>query len=82
MLFPDCTGVTGCSRCSARMRMQRKYMEQIGDLYEDFHVVTTPLLNEEIRGPPKIKAFSEFLIHPFTPATVMPTVLEHAGGGQ
>ena len=76
VLFPNSTGAAHCSRCNARSSMQKKYMEQIGDLYEDFHVVTTPLLNEEIRGPPKLKAFSEFLIRPYSSKTVMPAILE------
>lgn len=73
----DSPGAGGhaCDRCAARMRMQAKYMEQIGDLYEDFHVVKTPLLSEEVRGPKKLEAFGKFLLKPYKPAEALPEVL-------
>ena len=46
----------------ARKRMQDKYVNQIWDLYEDFHVVLMPLLNHEVRGSTKLEAFSTFLV--------------------
>ena len=46
----------------ARKRMQDKYVNQIWDLYEDFHVVLMPLLNHEVRGSTKLETFSTFLV--------------------
>ncbi|CAG8455575.1 12697_t:CDS:2 [Rhizophagus irregularis] len=47
--------------------MQRKYLDQIYDLYEDFHIVLMPLLTKEIRGTQDIKEFSEMLVKPYVP---------------
>ncbi|TDH71484.1 hypothetical protein CCR75_001805 [Bremia lactucae] len=65
VLYPE-EGST-CKSCSARQRMQQKYIDQIYDLYEDFHVVEMPLLTEEVRGVPSLKAFSTNLLAPYEP---------------
>lgn len=61
LLFPK----GNCEQCNVRSKMQNKYLEQILDLYEDFHVVQVPLLTGEIRGVECIKPFSEMLVVPY-----------------
>jgi len=67
VLFPeDSAGASGskhdCKKCLARRRMQSKYLEQIASLYEDFHVVYVPQLDDEVRGVQQITQFSEKLV--------------------
>jgi arsenite-transporting ATPase len=46
--------------------MQKKYIDQIYDLYDLFHIIKLPLLAHEIRGIEDLKNFSKYLVEPFT----------------
>jgi len=60
----DCS----CKKCLARVKMQKKYLDQIEELYgDDFHCIRLPLLDEEVRGPTSIEAFAKSLLNPPKP---------------
>jgi len=63
ILFPDHD--KDCHLCMARSKMQKKYLDQIDTLYDDFHIVKMPLLENEIRGIQSLTDFSQFLLSPY-----------------
>lgn len=65
LLFPKKD--QNCPQCTARRSMQKKYLDQIEELYDEFNVVKMPMLTEEVRGVEKLKGFSEMLITPYQP---------------
>ncbi|PNW85801.1 hypothetical protein CHLRE_03g204800v5 [Chlamydomonas reinhardtii] len=66
IIFPESVG--GSRLLDARVRMQQKYLDQFYELYEDFHILQLPLLEEEVRGPEALKAFAVNLLKPYVPA--------------
>ncbi|ODQ68370.1 ATPase GET3 [Nadsonia fulvescens var. elongata DSM 6958] len=65
LIFPKAG--SDCSLCNARYKMQRKYFDQILELYEDFHIVQLPQLTSEVRGKDALLEFSKMLIEPYQP---------------
>ncbi|PSR97030.1 anion-transporting ATPase-like domain-containing protein [Coniella lustricola] len=65
LLFPKAG--SECEQCNARRKMQKKYLDQIEELYDEFNVVKMPLLVEEVRGKEKLEKFSEMLVKPYVP---------------
>ncbi|KAH7358921.1 arsenical pump-driving ATPase [Plectosphaerella cucumerina] len=65
LLFPK--KGSECDQCNARRKMQKKYLEQIGELYDEFNVVKMPLLVEEVRGTERLSKFSDMLVNPYQP---------------
>ena len=53
LLFPK--KENQCEQCNARRKMQKKYLEQIDELYEEFNVVKMPMLVEEVRGKERLE---------------------------
>jgi arsenite-transporting ATPase len=61
VLFPD----DQCRMCLAREKMQNKYIVQIKEMFEDFHIVLNPLLDDEVRGVQRLTLYSQFLLNPY-----------------
>lgn len=57
LLFPGKD--SNCAQCNARRKMQKKYLNEIEELYEDFNVVRMPLLVEEVRGKEKLERYAK-----------------------
>jgi anion-transporting ArsA/GET3 family ATPase len=75
VIFPEAAEAS--KLLAARVKMQSKYLEQFFDLYEDFHIIKMPLLEEEVRGVEALRAFSHHLLEPYVPPPV-----SREGGGE
>lgn len=53
LLFPEKSN--DCKQCNARRKMQKKYLDQIEELYDEFNVIKMPLLTDEVRGVESLK---------------------------
>jgi arsenite-transporting ATPase len=53
-----------CKMCRSRINMQKKYIDQIRELFEDFHIPIIPLQESEVRGVKDLTLFSKLLINP------------------
>lgn len=66
VLIPD--DCSSCKKCTARQAMQKKYLDQILDLYDDFHIIQSPLLNSEVRGTDRLGIFQKIIFDNDLPA--------------
>lgn len=65
VLFPD--PAQNCSKCKARRKMQEKYLTQIAEIYDDFHLTINPQLDDEVRGIESLKVFGNMLFDGYKP---------------
>lgn len=47
--------------------MQEKYISQIKEMFDDFHITVNPQLDEEVRGVELLKQFGTLLFEGYTP---------------
>ena len=57
-----CDNPDKCKMCRSRVKMQKKYLEKIEEMFEDFHIIKVPLQKNEIRGAKNLENFYKFLI--------------------
>ena len=65
VLFPNPKET--CKKCVARRKMQDKYLTQIQEIYDDFHLVINPQLDDEVRGMESLKHFGTLLFNGYKP---------------
>lgn len=47
--------------------MQDKYLTQIQEIYDDFHLTINPQLDNEVRGMDNLRHFGKLLFEGYTP---------------
>ena len=55
-----------CEQCNARRKMQKKYLDQIEELYDEFNVVKMPLLVDEVRGEERLQKYEPQMLRAHT----------------
>ena len=65
VLFPNPS--ENCKKCVARRKMQDKYLTQIKEIYDDFHLVINPQLDDEVRGMESLKYYGSLLFNGYKP---------------
>mmetsp|Transcript_24940 Transcript_24940/g.22081 ORF Transcript_24940/g.22081 Transcript_24940/m.22081 type:complete len:138 (-) Transcript_24940:19-432(-) len=54
-----------CKMCKSRHKMQKKYLDQIIEMYEEeFHITVIPQQEDEVRGVEDLKKFAKLLMEP------------------
>lgn len=53
-----------CNMCKSRIKMQKKYLDQIRELFDDFYITIMPLQYQEVRGCHDLGNFSCMLLAP------------------
>ena len=59
-----------CKKCNARRGMQDKYITQIKEIYDDFHLTINPQLENEVRGIEGLKYFGKLLFEGYVPTAL------------
>jgi len=55
------TNADNCQTCKAQTSLQKKYLDQIEDLYCDFHITKVPLFDTEVRGKGRLYDYCDKL---------------------
>ena len=60
--------------------MQDKYLTQIAEIYDDFHLTINPQLDNEVRGVENLRIFGGMLFNGYTPEWMKE--IENGGEGK
>lgn len=64
---PEAVAAIAKSLSHCRIAMQAKYVVQMEELYDDFHLVKLPLLDSEVRGVENLRRIGGYLTTPYNP---------------